>query len=231
MDDDESAELDQVGSTVSLPGKPLEGCSDEEAGAVGWMVVSGNPREGASSKGACCELTGASSTTELDVSAPKSYTSLLEESVEDETGELLGVHCEDVVAEFEGLDSENVGCMGFSGISPVDATLEVGSEYSEEVVSSLSHQGRSLEDAPWLSSFTAFELSATLLDELVQGTELDATEEVGCADVVRVLVIVTVCASLNPSNVGSMVVVYSLWPGVDQGSSALKLERKGAQSK
>lgn len=149
------------------------------------------------------------------------------------TLELLGVDSENVATELEVVDSENVGCTGFSGISPVEAALGFCSENAEDVVSSFCHQKRDLfEGSPSETAELSEnpESSTTSLVELVQGTELEVKDEVG-GDDVWVLVIVTVCVPVNPSSVGSMVVVYSLWPGVDQGSSALKLERKGSQSK
>ena len=57
------------------------------------------------------------------------------------------------------------------------------------------------------------------------------TDELNAEDVASVFVIVMVCVPVSPSNVGSMTVVCAVWPGYEKGLSALKLERKGAQSK
>jgi len=62
-------------------------------------------------------------------------------------------------------------------------------------------------------------------------TEDDASEELYAEEVVSVFVIVMVCVPVSPSNVGSITVVCSVWPGYEKGLSALKLERKGSQSK
>lgn len=62
-------------------------------------------------------------------------------------------------------------------------------------------------------------------------TEDDASEELDAEGVTSVFVIVMVCVPVSPSSVGSITVVCSLWPGYEKGLSALKLERKGSQSK
>jgi hypothetical protein len=62
-------------------------------------------------------------------------------------------------------------------------------------------------------------------------TEDDASEELDAEGVNSVFVIVMVCVPVSPSSVGSITVVCSLWPGYEKGLSALKLERKGSQSK
>jgi hypothetical protein len=71
--------------------------------------------------------------------------------------------------------------------------------------------------------------SSVELDELVTTCELEVVE--GGGDDVSVFVMVIVVVPVSPSRVGSITVVYSVCPGVDQGLSSLKLERKGAQSK
>lgn len=86
-------------------------------------------------------------------------------------------------------------------------------ETTLDVVDSLSaSQGAS----DWASSST--------VDEL-------AGEELGVEEVASVFVIVMVCVPVSPSNVGSMTVVWAVWPGYEKGLSALRLERKGSQSK
>lgn len=66
---------------LSLGGRPADGAW-EEAGGVGWIVVLGQPREGA--------FEVESSELELACSAAALDVSLLEEEEEEDASELLG---------------------------------------------------------------------------------------------------------------------------------------------
>jgi len=111
---------------------------------------------------------------------------------------------EDTVEE---LDSENVGWTGLLGTLPADTTLDM--------VDSLSaSQGAS----DWASSPTKEEENVPREDRVAE-------------EVASVFVIVIVCVPVSPSNVGSMTVVWAVCPENEKGLSALKLERKGSQSK
>ena len=73
--------------------------------------------------------------------------------------------------------------------------------------------------------------SISASDWVSSSTTEDDASELYAEEVVSVFVIVMVCVPVSPSNVGSITVVCSVWPGYEKGLSALKLERKGSQSK
>jgi hypothetical protein len=105
----------------------------------------------------------------------------------------------------EELGSENVGWTGLLGTLPAETTLDV-------IYSLSASQGAS----DWASLSTTDDLPR-------EGLEAE--------EVASVFVIVMVCVPVSPSNVGSMTVVCSVWPGSEKGLSALKLDKKGSQSK
>jgi hypothetical protein len=233
-----------VGCTISsLLGIPTEGCCEENT-----LVLDSTSEEDvvvlSLEKVGCGSLLGTGPTEGCcaNLSAERVLRLEVDSTLEDEVNVELGA----------------VGCTGFSGI-PLEGALKklicsvVGSYsslvavevVSEEELGELGCTMSSLFGSPAdgcvldggvvdctvLSVVgTKVSSSSVELDELVVATcELEVVE--GGGDDVSVFVMVIVVVPVSPSRVGSITVVYSVCPGVDQGLSSLKLERKGAQSK
>jgi hypothetical protein len=227
-------ELDAVGCTSLIGADAAEGRRvllrvDElsvELGTVGCRVVSGKPLDGASTwlLDSKYSLVEDVNTDELEavgwmmlsrigipadgcvdedaVDCPKSPPRNPRDDSRVELVSLSVLATYSLLEEIvEELGSDNVGWTGLLGTLPAETTLDV--------VDSISA-------SDWVSSLIADD---------------DASEELYTEEVASVFVIVMVCVPVSPSNVGSMTVVCSVWPGFEKGLSALKLERKGAQSK
>lgn len=194
-----------------LLGLKLDDVGSAKLEAVGSTMMSGNPLEGV---------------LEVVVSSVVGSNSSLVVVEEVVKGVELGAVGSTIVSgrPVDGcVDSAGVvGCTMLSG-NPCEGTSEVvaGKPSSNEFWLSPPNGFSSLP-SNWFSSSP---------DELVVAGALEVVDEAGRDEEVSVFVIVTVCVPVSPGNVGSMVVTCSVWPGVSQGSSALKLERNGAQSK
>jgi len=203
-----------------LLGLKLDDVGSAKLEAVGSTMMSGNPLEGVLEV-VVSSVVGSNSS--LVVVGSGSSLVVVEEVVK---GVELGAVGSTIVSgrPVDGcVDSAGVvGCTMLSG-NPCEGTSEVvaGKPSSNEFWLSPPNGFSSLP-SNWFSSSP---------DELVVAGALEVVDEAGRDEEVSVFVIVTVCVPVSPGNVGSMVVTCSVWPGVSQGSSALKLERNGAQSK
>jgi phosphoribosyl-ATP pyrophosphohydrolase len=203
--DEVYAELEKVGCGSLLGTVPTEGCcADVSTEAVLLLEAEVKLDEVYTE----LEKVGC---TGLDGIPLEGVSKMLPCSVLDSYSSLLVVN--EVVVEEMGEDgwtisslfgSPDDGCAVETGV--VDSTVLLGDADAKT------------------SSNALFPSSPVELDELV-------AVEVGGGEDVSVFVIVKVCVPVSPSRVGSIVVVYSDWPISDQGLSALKLERKGSQSK
>ena len=203
-----------------LLGMKLDDEGSAKLEAVGSTIISGNPLEGVLEV-VVSSVVGSNSS--LVVVGSDSSLVVVEDVV---TGAELGAVGSTIVSgrPVDGcVDSAGVvGCTMLSG-NPCEGTSDV-------VVVKPSSNGFWSSPPNGLSSLPSNGFSSSP-DEFVVAGVLEVVDEAGMDEEVWVFVIVTVCVPVSPGNVGSMVVTCSVWSGVSQGSSALKLERNDAQSK